>query len=159
MRFASASFSTARWQGCRFSELTLQELQLIHMARQHVFVVEQKCAYVDADRLDEHAFHLAAWAPEHLLPLAYARVVDPGVKYPEPSIGRVLTSAAGRNRGLGRELVQLAVAHTIEAFPGQGIRISAQSHLAAFYQSVGFSAVGECYLEDDIPHIQMLRPG
>lgn len=159
MRSASALFSTARWQGCRFSELTLQELQLIHMARQEVFVVEQQCAYVDADCFDEQAFHLAAWAPTHRLPLAYARVVDPGVKYPEPSIGRVLTSAAGRGRGLGRELVQLAVAHTIEAFPGQGIRISAQSHLAAFYQSVGFGAVGECYLEDGIPHIQMLRPG
>jgi ElaA protein len=153
------AFPSATWRWCRFDVLSLRELQFIYMARQQVFVVEQRCPYVDADGCDEPAFHLAAWAPGHQVPLAYARVIDPGVKYDEPSIGRVVTTAAGRGTGLGRELIRRAVEHTVEAFPGRGIRISAQSHLDAFYREVGFEVVGEGYLEDGIPHTQMLRPG
>ena len=147
------------WRCCRLEELSAAELHRIHGARQEVFVLEQRCAYLDADDYDESSFHLVAWAPQQRLPLAYARVVDPGVKYPEPSIGRVLTTAAARGTGLGRELVRRAVAHTVAACPGQGIRISAQAHLEAFYREVGFVAVGEGYLEDDIPHIEMWRAG
>jgi ElaA protein len=159
MTSMSLTCPSARWRWCRFDDLSVHELQHIHMARQQVFVVEQQCAYVDADDCDAHAFHLAAWAPSSPVPLAYARIVDPGVRYAEPSIGRVLTSAAGRGLGLGRELVQRAVQHTVATFPEQGIRISAQSHLAAFYRSFGFGVAGEQYLEDGIPHIEMWRPG
>lgn len=155
----SHSFPSATWRWCRFDELSVRELQFIYMARQQVFSLEQQCIYLDADGCDETAFHLAAWAPGHCVPLAYARVVDPGVKYAEPSIGRVVTTAAGRGTGLGRELIQRAVSQTLAAFPGQGIRISAQSHLEAFYRAVGFESVSERYLEDGIPHTEMLRPG
>ena len=155
----AARWPDLQWRWCRLGELTAIELQRIHGARQQVFVLEQHCAYLDADDYDEASFHLAAWTPQQRLPLAYARVVDPGVKYPEPSIGRVLTTAAARGTGLGRELVRRAVAHTVAAYPGQGIRISAQAHLEAFYREAGFVAVGEGYLEDDIPHIEMWRAG
>ena len=155
----AARWPDLHWRWCRLGELTATELQRIHGARQQVFVLEQHCAYLDADDHDEASFHLAAWTPQQRLPLAYARVVDPGVKYPEPSIGRVLTTAAARGTGLGRELVRRAVAHTVAAHPGQGIRISAQAHLEAFYREAGFVAVGEGYLEDDIPHIEMRRAG
>jgi ElaA protein len=155
----AARWPDLQWRWCRLGELTAIELQRIHGARQQVFVLEQHCAYLDADSYDESSFHLAAWAPQQRLPLAYARVVDPGVKYPEPSIGRVLTTAAARGTGLGRELVRRAVAHTVAAHPGQGIRISAQAHLEAFYREAGFVSVGEGYLEDDIPHIEMWRAG
>ena len=93
------------------------------------------------------------------MPLAYARVVHPGLKYTEPSIGRVITIAAARGTGLGRELVRRAVMHCQEAFPGQGMRISAQTRLEAFYASLGFQAIGEPYMEDGIPHTEMLLPG
>ena len=126
------------------------------MARQQVFGIEQQCIYLDADGYDEPAFHLAAWAPSDRMPRAYARLVDPGLKYPEPSMGRVITTAAARGTGLGRELVRRAVAHAAEAFPGQGIRISAQTRLVGFYAEAGFVALGEPYLEDGIPHTEML---
>lgn len=148
-----------RWRWCRLEGLSATELHRIHGARQQVFVLEQHCAYLDADHFDEASFHLTAWTPQQRLPLAYARVVDPGVKYPEPSIGRVLTTTAARGTGLGRELVRRAIAHTVAAHPGQGIRISAQAHLEAFYREAGFVAVGEGYLEDEIPHIEMCRVG
>lgn len=152
------SASDIRWRWCRFDELGVHELQHIYRARQQVFVVEQGCAYLDADGVDERAFHLAAWSPRQREPLAYARIVEPGVKYAEPSIGRVITTAAARGTGLGRELMRRAVAHALATFPGQGIRISAQAHLARFYAEFGFVPVGEEYLEDGIPHVEMLRP-
>ena len=108
-----------QWRWCRLDGLSATELHRIHGARQQVFVLEQRCAYLDADDYDESSFHLAAWAPQQRLPLAYARVVDPGVKYPEPSIGRVLTTAAARGTGLGRELVRRAIAHTWRLIRGK----------------------------------------
>ena len=144
------------WRFCTFDALGLRELQNIFMARQQVFSLEQNCAYLDADGRDERSHHLAAWSASHPAPLAYARLVEPGVIYPEPSMGRVITTAPGRGLGLGRELVRRVIAHTAVLYPGQGIRISAQSQLEAFYAEVGFTVVGERYIEDGIPHTQML---
>ncbi len=149
-----------RWRLCRFTELGVAELQNIYTARQQVFSIEQQSIYLDADGADEQSWHLAAWVPAWRLPLAYARLVEPGVKYAEPSIGRILTTEAARGSGLGRELVRRAVGHCAELFPGRAIRISAQSRLEAFYQGFGFQVIGEPYLEDGIPHTEMLRtPG
>jgi ElaA protein len=145
-----------RWRWCHFDSLGVHELQAIYRARQHVFVIEQQCIYQDVDGVDAASFHLAAWGDEAAMPLAYARVVQPGVKYAEPSIGRVLTTDAARGIGLGRELVRRAVQHCREIYPAQSIRISAQSRLERFYGEFGFVVQGERYLEDGIPHTEML---
>ena len=147
------------WRWCRFDELGVRELDAIYRARQQVFSIEQACIYLDADGFDVHSFHLAAWGADRWLPLAYARVVHPGHKYAEPSIGRVITTSSARGSGLGRELVRRSVAHCGETFPGQAIRISAQTRLERFYGEFGFAAVGTPYMEDGIPHTEMLRPG
>ena len=147
-----------RWRCCAFDALAVAELDAIYRARQQVFVIEQGCAYLDADGADPQCWHLAAWSAALAEPLAYARIVAPGVKYPEVSIGRVITSSAARGTGLGRELVRRAVAEAEALFPGTGIRISAQAHLQRFYGAFGFLAVGDEYMEDGIPHIEMLRP-
>jgi ElaA protein len=80
------------------------------------------------------------------------------VKYSEPSIGRVITRAEARGTGLGRRLMIEGVARCSNVWPGQGIRISAQAHLERFYAELGFARVGEPYGEDNIPHLEMLRP-
>jgi ElaA protein len=148
-----------RWRSCHFDQLTAAELQNIYMARQQVFTLEQQCLYLDADGVDEHSWHLAAWSATHRMPWAYARVVEPGVKYPEASIGRVITTGPARGTGLGRELVARAMALSREVFAGHGIRISAQSRLERFYAGFGFAIVGERYMEDGIPHTEMVwRP-
>ncbi|MEO8155899.1 MAG: GNAT family N-acetyltransferase [Rhizobacter sp.] len=149
--------TTLSWRCSRLSELTAVELARIYRARQQVFTIEQDCAYLDADEADEQSYHLAAWSASQAEPLAYARLVDPGVKYAEPSMGRVITTAAARGTGLGRELVKRVLALSDEQHPGQGLRISAQSRLRRFYSELGFEAVGEDYMEDGIPHIEMLR--
>lgn len=147
------------WRSARLPELGALELARIYRARQEVFAIEQNCVYLDADEADEQSYHVAAWSAAQALPLAYARLVDPGIKYAEPSMGRVITTAAARGTGLGRELVRRVLALSSQVHPGQGVRISAQSRLRRFYGEFGFEAVGTDYMEDGIPHIEMLCPG
>src|SRR5205807_10505285 len=92
------------WQWKRFAELEPAELYAVLAARAAVFVVEQSCAFQDADGLDAFAWHLLGWVEQdHDLTLAaYLRLIDPGRKYTEPSIGRVLTTMPFRGTDLGR---------------------------------------------------------
>jgi ElaA protein len=145
------------WTVAPYENLSREQLYAILAARAAVFVVEQNCPYQDLDGLDRHGVHLVAVdGEEHVL--AYARILGPGHRFKEPSIGRVLTTAAGRGRLLGRETMRRALAETGRLFPGQAIRISAQQYLRKFYADLGFETVRGPYLEDDIPHLEMLRP-
>lgn len=145
------------WQWSAFGALTPAALYAVLAARSAVFVVEQACAYQDLDGYDAHADHLVAWRDGEVA--AYCRVFAPGVKYAEASIGRVLTSAAFRRTGVGRQLVARALAQLDARHPGRGARISAQAYLERFYASFGFETVSAPYLEDGIPHVEMLRAG
>lgn len=143
------------WQWLRFHQLGLDDLYDALALRCRVFILEQG-AYLDPDGLDRQAAHLLGRDEAGALQ-AYLRVVDPGFKYAEPSIGRVITAPEVRGSGLGRVLMVQGLQRCQAAWPGQGVRISAQSRLQAFYASLGFEPVSEPYLEDDIPHLEMLR--
>jgi len=143
------------WHWCRFSELGVDNLYDALALRCRVFILEQG-AYLDPDGVDKQSWHLLGRDEAGTLQ-AYLRVVDPGVKYTEPSIGRVITSPEVRGTGIGRELFAQGVQRCEAAWPGQGIRISAQAHLERLYGTFGFVRVGEPYLEDNIPHLEMLK--
>jgi ElaA protein len=134
--------------------LSGSEVHEILKARESVFIVEQNCPYQDADDCDQHAWHMTGRINGKLA--CYVRLVDPGQKYVEPSIGRVLTTSEFRGARLGRPMMLEAIRQTNRLFPGQNIRISAQAHLREFYSSVGFEQTSKEYLEDGIPHILML---
>lgn len=142
------------WHLHTFAELTAAQLYAIVALRERVFVVEQRCAYQDADGVDPVCHHLwAARASGELA--AYLRLVPAGVKFAEPSIGRVITAPEARGTGLGRELMKRGIA----AAGSVPIRIGAQAHLEAFYGELGFVRASDVYDEDGIPHIEMVRPG
>jgi ElaA protein len=143
------------WRWCRFEALGVHTLYDALALRCRVFVLEQG-PYLDPDGLDQHAWHLLGRAESGQL-LAYLRLVDPGVKFAEPSIGRVVVAPEARGKSLGRSLMQEGLARCARAWPGRATRISAQAHLERFYRSLGFELVGREYLEDGIPHIEMLR--
>jgi ElaA protein len=143
------------WIWSRFADLGVDNLYDALALRCRVFVLEQG-PYLDPDGIDRQSGHLLGRDDGGVLH-AYLRVVDPGVKYAEPSLGRVITSPESRGSGLGKALVAEGVRRTVEAWPGRGIRISAQAHLARFYGVYGFDTVGEPYLEDNIPHVEMFR--
>ncbi len=143
------------WKCLPFHELTLDQLYRLLQIRQEVFIVEQDCPYLDSDDKDQPAWHL--WAEKENQILGCTRLLPAGISYPEyASIGRVLTHSSARGTGIGKELMQRSIQETQKLFPGETIKISAQSYLKRFYEDLGFKQCTEEYLEDDIPHIGML---
>ncbi len=142
------------WTYKSFDELTKLELYTILRLRSEVFIIEQHCNYQDVDGKDLKCHHLMAWAGEALV--AYTRIVPPGVSFVEPSIGRVLNAAKYRGLGIGIELMQNSIAKVYQTHGKQQIKIGAQLYLKKFYEDLGFVKCSEEYLEDEIPHIDMI---
>lgn len=136
-----------------FKELSAQQLFNIYKLRSEVFIVEQHCAYQDVDDFDLTAHHILLSNNNELI--AYARILPPNTNYPQPSIGRVCVSKNHRSHNYGKQLMNFCIEETKRLYPQEKIVISAQSYLLKFYTELGFTAIGEGYLEDDIPHIKM----
>lgn len=139
-----------------FDDLTLQEFYAMMVLRQEVFVVEQDCPYMDADGKDLESHHVMGYDGDDLV--AYTRIVNPGVSYAEVSIGRVASSLQHRGKGYGIEIMEASHDCIKQLFGEIPIRISAQCYLERFYSSLGYEPTGKEYLEDGIPHMEMLKP-
>lgn len=146
------------WQVKQFQQLTVDELYDALKLRVDVFVVEQTCYYPELDNADRHpqTRHLLGFEGDTLV--AYLRILPPGVSYPEHvSIGRVATLESYRGKGIGHPLMKQALSVCETAWPSIDIKISAQEHLEKYYIKHGFNRVSDMYLEDNIPHIAMLK--
>ena len=137
-----------------FSELSNDELYDILKLRSEIFVVEQDCVYNDLDGLDKQAIH--QFLKEKGEIVAYSRLLKPGTRFPEYSIGRVVIKASQRGTGLGIQMMEEAKKLILEEWKATSIKISAQRYLQRFYENLGFKVVSEEYLEDGIPHFGML---
>ena len=144
-----------QWKIKRFKALSAAELYEVLQLRSEVFVVEQNCVYQDIDGKDEKALHLIGVFEDRTV--AYARLFAAGDYFAEASIGRVVVKPEFRDRKWGHDLMREAISEISTHFGDARITISAQLYLKKFYESHGFLAVGESYLEDDIPHIEMHR--
>ena len=142
------------WEIKRFNELSSVELYSVLQLRSEVFVVEQNCVYQDIDGKDQKAIHLVGKFDGQIV--AYARLFLRGDYFESASIGRVVVKEIFRDKKWGHDLMRKAIA-TLAEFGETAITISAQLYLKKFYESLGFEAVGEQYLEDDIPHIEMRK--
>ena len=143
------------WTCSRFEELSVFELYEILKVRQEVFVVEQECAYLDADGNDNTALHLVGKINNHIC--AYARIFPPTHVH-GAIIGRVIVHPSHRGKGMGYMLMEQAHSYIEITFPQTPyITLGAQSHLRHFYGTLGYIQSGPEYLEDDIPHIPMIR--
>ena len=144
------------WKCKTFEELDVHELYAILRLRSEVFVVEQNCVFLDMDDKDQVSWHVCGWQSGQLI--GYTRLVPAGLSYPEASIGRVVTAASARGGGLGRELMKQSIDLLYKVWGKQSIRLGAQLHLKKFYESFGFEQSSEIYIEDGIPHIEMIFP-
>ena len=145
------------WTLKTFSELTLEELYALLRLRNEVFIVEQDCPFPDLDGKDQLCYHLLGFSEGSRALVAYTRIVPPGVTYDSASIGRVTTALGVRRYGVGRELMRRSIAAVEGLYGLIPIQIGAQLYLQKFYESFGFSPLGDIYLEDGIEHIGMLR--
>jgi ElaA protein len=138
-----------------FNTLTTQELYDLLQLRSEVFVVEQDCVYQDVDGKDQKALHVLGYKDEKLI--AYTRVFKPGFYFKEACIGRVVVVENERQFKYGYSIMEASIEAIKEHYNETTIKISAQTYLKKFYTNLGFDIVGEEYLEDDIPHIAMIK--
>jgi len=136
-----------------FTELTTSELYQILQLRSEVFVVEQDCVYQDVDGKDQKSLHVFGVKNKKIV--AYTRIFKPGDYFKNASIGRVVVAQKERAYGYGHELIKASIQAVQKNYTTLEITISAQTYLKKFYQIHGFVKVGEEYLEDGIPHIEM----
>ena len=137
-----------------FEELNKAELYQIIQLRIAVFIVEQDCPYPDLDDMDQDAQHM--WIEDSGEIVCYLRVNPAGSRFEEPSLGRIVTKKSHRNHGLAEMLIKKAIDLVCEK-ESRAIRISAQCYLEKYYEKFGFIKASEEYLEDNIPHIEMLK--
>lgn len=136
-----------------FTELTTDELHDILQLRAEIFVVEQDCVYNDLDGLDKEAVHQFFKKEGKIV--AYSRLLKPGKRFPDFSIGRLIVAESERGTGLGIQLMEEAKEFILKEWQAKRIKISAQKYLRKFYENLGFVVVTEEYLEDNIPHYGM----
>lgn len=139
-----------------FNELSTKELFDLYQLRQEVFIVEQNCPYLDADKKDIHCHHVLGYDDKGEIQ-SYARLVPIGISYPKHnSIGRVVTSRQYRGKGEGKLLMEYAIQSIRDLYPSEMTKISAQTYAIAFYEKLGFVPTGDEYDEDGIPHVAMV---
>ena len=138
-----------------FNELTTQDLYSLLQLRSEVFVVEQDCVYQDLDGKDENALHVLGIKNNRII--AYTRIFKPGDYFDEASIGRVVVAKNERQFKYGYDVMEASIKAIKSYYRTTLIKISAQVYLKFFYKNLGFKEVGEAYLEDDIPHIAMIK--
>jgi ElaA protein len=143
------------WIIKEFKDLDLTELYSMLQLRECVFEIEQNCVYPDLDGKDQKAVHVMGYGGGKMV--AYSRLLPQGISYDDVSIGRVVTDTEHRRYGIGKELMKVSIEACYKYFGTGPIRISAQLYLRAFYESYDFVAVTEPYMEDNIPHIEMLK--
>lgn len=145
------------WQDLPHPELEMQTLYSLLALRNAVFIVEQNCPYQDLDGrdLERDNRHILGWKEGALI--ACARILAPESAQQPVAIGRVVVAPDARGLNLGYRLMEQALMSCAQHWPQHDVWISAQAHLQSFYQKLGFRPQGDIYLEDDIPHIAMLR--
>ncbi|WP_305402860.1 GNAT family N-acetyltransferase [Photobacterium leiognathi] len=144
------------WQCLSFAQLTPHQLYDALKIRSDIFVVEQTCVYPDLDDNDraDDVYHLLGYQDGKLI--AYLRLLRPGLTYDNVSIGRVVTAQEARGNGIGHELIKQGLSNAARLWPNATIEIGAQEHLIHFYRQHGFEQTSEMYLEDGIPHVDMI---
>lgn len=138
-----------------FNKLSVEELYNILQLRSEIFVVEQNCVYQDMDDKDQKALHVLGKKNNKII--AYTRIFKSGDYFDIPSIGRVIVSKSERQYGYGYDIMNASINAIKQNFKESKIKLSAQCYLKKFYNNLGFIEVGEEYLEDDIPHICMIK--
>ena len=138
----------------QFEELSLNELYEILKLRSEIFVVEQNCVYNDTDGLDKEAIHQILYKNDKIV--AYSRLLKPGTRFSDFSIGRFVVKESERGTGIGIKMMEEAKDFILNEWHATKIKISAQKYLQKFYEGLDFKVVTEDYLEDDIPHVGMM---
>lgn len=142
------------WEVKHYNNLSLDEFHDLIQLRIEVFVIEQDCPYQDVDGKDKVSFHLIGRVNDKIV--ATSRILPPGISYEEVAIGRVVIGESARGKGYAHDMMQQSKDFIVQEFGNVPIRLSAQKYLESYYGAHGFKSTGKEYLEDGIPHVEML---
>ena len=121
-----------------------------------VFMQEQGISAADEwDGLDEQALHFLALSTAGTA-IGCARVLlesDEGKT--RFHIGRVAILKPFRNKGIGHQLMRAIIAHCKQTTPLNQMYLHAQIERQHFYETLGFVAEGDVFMDAGIPHISM----
>jgi ElaA protein len=115
-------------------------------------VIEQNCPYQDLDGVDKTAYHLIT--NDGVATVATLRIYIDNNNVVH--IGRVVVAQTHRKTRLGRLIMSKAIDWSKNNYSEREIHISAQQYLDDFYTNLGFKSTGKKYLEDGIPHQEMI---
>lgn len=119
--------------------------------RREVFIQEQNIAEQDEwDAQDQISQHFVVY----IIELGKAHAIATARLLPNNSIGRVAVLKSHRGQGIGR-LLMLKIIDQAKIEQRTFLKLSAQVHAIAFYQSLGFGVQGTEYLDCGIPHVDM----
>lgn len=135
-----------------FEELRLDELYEILRVRSAVFVVEQECIYLDMDGRDRESVHVFCRKDGAIA--AYLRAFVTDRERGVARIGRVLT--VQRGVGLGADVLAAGIACCRDKLGARTIELEAQCYAVGFYEKAGFRVCSDPFLDDGIPHVQMI---
>lgn len=135
-----------------FHELTTTELYEILKSRAEIFVVEQNCIYQDLDDIDYRSLHIFYESNGRII--AYLRAFEKDSSEKIIQMGRVLTLTHGI--GLGRNLLKKGITQIKKKWSPASIYIEAQCYATGFYEREGFVISSDEFLEDGIPHVEMI---
>lgn len=144
------------WNFKPYSELSLNEFHDAIALRMKVFIIEQNCTYQDLDGLDKECYHLLTTNQKNEV-VGTARIIPPGLLYPAAGIGRIVLDESVRGGNHGHELMKQCMQFIFTTFGQVDMKLSAQKHLEKYYNQHGFLSTGKEYLEDEIPHVEMIN--
>lgn len=138
-----------------FGELTVDQLYKILQLRERVFVLEQECLYQDLDDLDQKAIHTFGMYGDRVIVCARTFWKDQEKKLAQ--IGRVVTDPDYRRQKKALEILKAAIDIAENEMKAAQIYLEAQTYAIPLYESLGFNVSSDVFLEDGIPHVQMIR--
>ena len=114
--------------------------------------MDQNCIYQDLDDIDYRSLHIFYEDKGKII--AYLRAFEKDSSAKIVQMGRVLTLTHGT--GLGGNLLKKGIRQIKEKMNPSSIYIEAQCYATGFYEREGFVISSEEFLEDGIPHVEMV---
>jgi predicted GNAT family N-acyltransferase len=128
--------------------------EVIQTIRREVFQREQGVSEeLEFDGLDDSAEHLLAYRDG--VPVGTARIRRLNEKIVK--IERLAVLSSARGLGIGRQLMEEAIAVARGYADAEEIVINAQEYVTRLYEKLGFEVVGDRFEEAGIPHVKMKK--
>lgn len=129
-----------------------EDYPLSREIREEVFVREQGYPVeLEFDEADKNCLHLVLKDNEKAVATARLLKLSEGVFKP----GRIAVLKEYRGKNIGAELLTLIIEKAKE-MGAKELHIGAQTYAVGFYEKFGFKTTGEEYMDEHIPHIDMI---